>query len=433
MMGPGLAGAEQRLLHPSVPAAFFGFALLAQVGFWGLLALASGHLPGFAGGIGLVLAAVHSLTLGVLLMTAVGATLQIMPVATLQGAPAPWLGWAIFLPLAGGAVVLPLGFMAFDPRLLALGTTSTAIGLGLYAIILGRLLSRARPDSLGTARGFLWLALVALGIFVALAGLLAAGNAGAVGLPAHGAVAATHLVLAGYGFMGLLALGFSHILIPMLALAEPSSSRTGQASLGIAAGALGAAAGGLLLSLPGLLMIAAGLGVIAVAFHLSDMHGVLAGRMRRRLPLGFRLIRLAWIMLPLSIAFGGVAAAGVLPDRLGLAFVATLLIGWLLSMTMGVLQQILPFLGSMHTMRGSHRPAMVSALTWERPLHVHFAGHVAGGGLVAAGILTGHVPLIVAGCIAGGVGATALALFGGAVVWRTRRHLHRHPLPGPVA
>lgn len=433
MMGPA-PGAEQRLLHPSVPAAFFGFALLAQVAFWVLLALAADQLPGFTGGIGPVLAAVHMLTVGVLVMTAAGATLQILPVATLQTAPPAWLGWAIFLPLAGGAVLLSAGFLRFDPHLLAAGTTLAATALTLYAGTLVRLLARAHRDSIRDARRFLWLALAALGGFVLLAGGLAAADLGALALPGgHATVALGHLILAAYGFMSLLALGFSHILVPMLALAEPPDSRQSLPALGLAAGAVAVALVGLALGRDGLLFAAVALGLGAAGAHLRLMHGVLGRRMRRRLPHGFRLIRTAWVMLPLSLLAAGAAAAGLLPDAVAPLFPTLLLVGWLLSLTMGVLQQILPFLGSMHTMRACARPAMVGQLTWEPALHLHFGCHLGALVLVVAGLVLDLPAVIVAGAACGGLGAVTFAAFGVTVAARTRRHLRGARRPAPAA
>lgn len=424
-MGPAAMGAEKRLLPPSVPAAFFGFALAAQIAFWGLLALAADQAPGFTGGIGPVLAAVHSLTVGVLLMTAAGATLQIIPVATLQAAPPAWAGWGVFLPLAIGAVLLPAGFLRFDPWLLALGTGAAALGMLFYAGLLIRLLRGAHADSIRDARRFLWVALAALAGFLALAAGLAANDLGAAALP-HAQTALLHLVLAAYGFMGFLSLGFSHILMPMLALAEPPDSASSLPSFGAATAGLAATVTGLALSMNALVLVGCALAAIGVGLHLRLMMTTLTQRLRHRLALGFRLIRLAWVMLPLSIVLGALAAADVLPERLGPAFAATALLGWLLSLTMGVLQQILPFLGSMHTMRGTGRPAMVSRLSWERPLHVHAACHLSATALVIAGLLWPSPLLIALGAALGILGAVAFAAFGLTVFRRTRAHLRQH-------
>ncbi|HRH88244.1 MAG TPA: hypothetical protein PLO41_15460, partial [Rubrivivax sp.] len=82
--GTFLAGATSRLLPMSVPFRFFA----AATGFHGLawlaLLVAAPDVPRFAGGLGWPLAALHLLTLGVLVMTVLGASLQLLPVATRQ-------------------------------------------------------------------------------------------------------------------------------------------------------------------------------------------------------------------------------------------------------------------------------------------------------------------------------------------------------------
>jgi hypothetical protein len=161
------------------------------------------------------------------------------------------------------------------------------------------------------------------------------------------------------------------------------------------------------------------------------MRGVLARRLRRRLPAGFRLIRLGWAMLPVSLVAGGAAAVttGETASRLGPVFAALLLVGWLWSMVAGILQQILPFLGSMHTARAAGRPATVSALAWRAPLTVHEAAHGIALALLVAGLLLDAPPLVRLAAASGGLGAAAFALFAATVALRTGRHLRAAGAP----
>ena len=76
-----LAGAKSRLLPASIPFRFFAAASVFHVALWAVLLAAGEHLPGFRGGPGPVLAALHLLTLGVLTTTAIGASVQLLPVA----------------------------------------------------------------------------------------------------------------------------------------------------------------------------------------------------------------------------------------------------------------------------------------------------------------------------------------------------------------
>ena len=90
---PGfLGGARNRLLPASIPFRFFATACVFHVLAWGLLLAAADEVIGFRGGLGWPLAVLHLLTLGVLVATALGASLQLLPVATGQPvAPVPVL------------------------------------------------------------------------------------------------------------------------------------------------------------------------------------------------------------------------------------------------------------------------------------------------------------------------------------------------------
>ena len=75
---------RSRLLPMSLPFRFFGAAVAFQVAAWGVLFAFSGEFLAFETGLGPIFAALHLLTLGVLAMAAIGATLQLLPVATRQ-------------------------------------------------------------------------------------------------------------------------------------------------------------------------------------------------------------------------------------------------------------------------------------------------------------------------------------------------------------
>ena len=75
---------SSRLLPMSIPFRFFGAAIVFHVLAWLAVLAGAQQLPRFAGGLGWPLAALHLVTLGVLVMTALGASLQLLPVATRQ-------------------------------------------------------------------------------------------------------------------------------------------------------------------------------------------------------------------------------------------------------------------------------------------------------------------------------------------------------------
>ena len=114
LAGAFLSGATSRLLPASIPLRFFGAAIASHLLAWLALLAGSEAMPRFAGGLGWTLAALHLVTLGVLAMTAIGASLQLLPVATRQPVGSirwPALIWWLYTP--GVAAV---AFTAFTSR-----------------------------------------------------------------------------------------------------------------------------------------------------------------------------------------------------------------------------------------------------------------------------------------------------------------------------
>lgn len=428
-----LGGAAQRLLHPIVPGALFGFAVLAHVAAWLLLGWAAPEVIAGQGGPGPALAAVHAVAVGVLLPTVAAAVMQILPVATLQGAPPAWIGLIVFAALAGGAVLLIGGFAVVTLPMVQGGALVMAAGLGLFLVVAVRLTWGARRAGPGDTVKAVGGALVLLTLAVGLAVVLATGYAHPI-LPDRAAAAGAHAAGALFGGIGLLVMGFSGILLPMLAVAEPPPH--GSARPAIATALLGAllAMGGSLFGLP--VLVGAGIvaGLVAAGLHIWLMQRALAKRMRRRLGREFHLIRLSWGLLVLALLTALGIVAGVLPDRLEGLVVVLALHGWVLSLLTGVLQRILPFLASMHTVRACAKAAVVTRLGWAPPLTVHAVCHAGAVALVAAGIVV-EIPLLVrGGAILGAVGAVAFIVFAVSVVALTLRHARAvGPKSSPVS
>lgn len=427
-----LSGADRRLLHPAVPGAFFGFAVLAHIAAWALLGWAASDVAQGAGGPGPALAALHALTAGVLLPTAVGAVLQILPVTTIQSAPHPFVGLTIFALLAAGALALVIGFATFSTGTIQGGTILSSGALGLFATAVARMAWRGRGAGLKDTLPAVWVALGALVAFGVLALLLAADYSRAV-LPDHAATAAGHGVLAVFGFMGILVLGFSHILVPMMGVAEPPPPGSGRPALVLAALGVAAAVAGTLLASLWLTFAGTVLGTTAAALHVRLMVRTLKGRLRRRLGPEFHLIRLSWSLLLLALLLALGITSGIMPEALRPLLALLALHGWLLSLLTGILQRIVPFLASMHTVRACARPAVVNHLVWAAPLRVHLVAHVAALALAAAGIVAASPFLLQAAAATGILGAAAFAAFAATVAWRTRRHARTvGPKPEPV-
>jgi hypothetical protein len=271
-------------------------------------------------------------------------------------------------------------------------------------------------------------ALACLGLAVTAAVVLAIDNSQAI-LADHQGLAKCHMVLAGYGFMGLLALGVSPVLVPMFAIAEPATDALSTWALVLALIALSVAVIAVLGDVAPLVAVAALAGLAAAGCHIVDMERVLAKRIRRRLGGEFMLIRLSWVMLAASLVLGGALPFGRLPENAPALFGFAVLFGWLLSLVTGALQRILPFLASMHAIRAGARPLAPTKLVNEPCLRIHRTCHVLALAVVAGGIvLTSAITIRVGACI-GLAGAIAYAAFAAGVFHRTRRHLHAMPMP----
>src|SRR6202158_594122 len=407
--GAFIAGAASRLLPPSIPFRFFGAAVAYHLLAWIALFAGAQGVPRFAGGLGWPLAALHLVTLGVLAMTAIGASLQLLPVATRQPVRSkrwPAMIWWLYTP---GVAAVALGMGMPAPRLLAGGAVAVVAALGGYALLLARNLIGARGMPLVVAHG--WAALGSLVVVLATALSLACAYLGFSGF-GRGMALSLHVTFAAYGFMGLLALGLSYILVPMFALSAAPDERRAWVSLALAVIALllSAAASSGIAQQP-LRIAAIGAGTLAVAFHLRLMSVALKTGMRRELGRSFTLVRISWALLVTSL----VAALGVAMDApvAGMATLFGILLigGWLLTFLVGILQRIMPFLASMHAAPGKRLPPTPSSLTAQRPLSIHFVCHLAALGLLAWAVATDSERVASAGALVGSAGAAAFAGF----------------------
>jgi len=355
-------------------------------------------------------------TLGVLAMTAIGASLQLLPVATRQPVLSkrwPAAIWWLYTP---GVAAVALGMGIPSPRLLAGGTVAVVAALAAYAFLLARNLVGARGMPVVIMHG--WAALASLIVVLTSAALLAGAYVGFPGLE-RGIALAWHITFAAYGFMGMLALGLSYILVPMFALSAAPDERRARLSLSLAVAALllsAVAAHGVAV-LP-LRIAAIGTGAGAVALHWRLMSVALKTGMRRQLGRSLALVRMAWFMLSASL----IAALGLVLDAPfdGMAALFGLLLigGWLLSFLLGILQRIVPFLASMHAAPGRRQLPTPSSLTAERPLSIHFVCHLAALALLAVAILADSPWIAFAGAMLGTAAALAFGTFFAIVVRR---------------
>jgi hypothetical protein len=418
------AGARSRLLPPSVTLRYFGAAVLFHVLAWAALLASPGDLLRFAayGGLGPALAALHLITLGVLAMTAVGAALQLLPVATRQpvrSLAAVKLAWWL---LAPGVAMFALGAAVYRPALLGLGAAAVIAALALYGWLLAENLLRARGMPVVVAHG--WAALAALVLLVAAGLALVAHYEHGVALERN-AISTAHLVLAAYGFMGLLALGLSQILVPMFALSPAPSAGSAYAALGMALGAIALALAAIAAHAQELLSGAALLGLAGALVHVTTIERALRRRLRPALGPAFLLARSAWACLLASLVLAVLIPLGWGPQRAAALFGVLLVAGWLLGFLLAMLQRIVPFLATVHAAGGGRGAPLVSSFTPQRPLALHRVLHLAALASLLAGVAADGEWLIRTAAALGLAGALAYAAFFAKVLVRLHRARHK--------
>ncbi len=409
LAGGFLAGAGSRLLPASIPFRFFGAALVFHALAWLALALGAEQWPAWRGGLGWPLAALHLFTLGTLLCSAIGASLQLLPVATRQPVRSHRLAAALWWVYVPGVALLALGMARADPRWLAAGAAVVLTALAMFALLLAL--------NLRSARGMPGVVLHGWGALAGLAGLAVSALAlvclwlGRPWLDA-GAARGLHLMSAAFGVMGLLSFGLAYILVPMFALAGVPDERRQVASGATAIAAIVLAMVAAFGVAPVALRVAAvGAGALALALHLQLMQNALKTGMRHDFGRALRLMRVGWGSMALALSLALMLALGAPAGVLGRLFGIALIGGWLLSLLFGVLQRILPFLASMHAAKGQRRPPTPSALTLDRALAWHFAAHLAALALLAAATLAGAAWLVAVASLVGLAGALAFGAF----------------------
>lgn len=416
-MIPLAAGARSRLLPVSVPMRYFGAAVAFQVLAWALAAAEPETLAGFRGGLGPAFAALHFATLGVLAMTAVGATLQMLPVATRQPVHSVAASKVVWWLLAPGVLAFGGGAAVYHPQLMAVGALAVFVALGLYCWLLFKNLRHAR--GMPAIRAYGWAALACLALTLVLGVALVAHYAHGIALD-RAAFALGHVIVAGYGFMGLLALGFSQFLLPMFALAPPPSERLARGALAASVAAISLALAAIAFGRDGLLALAAATGFGAALAHVVAIERSLRARLRPPLGSAFLLARVSWLCLLASLALGTALSLGLVPGRMRVLFGVLLVPGWLLTFLLAVMQRIVPFLASVHAGAGGRGPALVSSMTPERTLAAHRVLHLAALAALVLSAAAGLGSLARLGALAGLAAAIAYAAFFVAVMLRLR-------------
>lgn len=401
---------RSRLLPMSLPFRYFGAAAAFQLAAWGLLLFNSKDLIAFEAGLGPIFAALHLLTLGVLAMSAIGATLQLLPVATRQPVRALWAVRLLWWVLVPGIVVFAACSATYRVDHMGIGAMAIVAALLIYAILLGRNLAGAKGMRVVVVHG--WAALACLA-GLALAGIaIVARYEHGLDLD-HAAFRNAHFILATYGFMGLLAMGLSSFLLPMLAVAPPPPPRL---SYGVLA-----------LAILGIILGNALLGLAAAIGHVWLMERSLRARMRSPLGPAFLLIRVSWACLIASLALAALGFPGGT-----LLFGIVLVPGWLLTFLLGVMQRIVPFLASVHASTTTRGTPLISAMTPARVLAAHRLLHLSAIALLCLSVLTKQSILAAIAAASGVAGAALFAAFYVFVLVKVRSHGNPYPPSQPA-
>jgi hypothetical protein len=327
--------------------------------------------------------------------------------------------WWLLVP---GVALFAWAGATYRPLALGPGAVLIVLAFSVYAVLLFRNLLAARGMKSIVAHAW-----AALGCLVALAatGLLLVGRYEHGWAIDHLALRNAHLVLATFGFIGLLAMGLSSFLLPMLALAPPPPARLTYGVLLLAV--VGIALGSLGYLLPG-----AAIGLAAAVLHIAGMERSFRARLRPALGAPFVLVRVSWGCLVASLAVAILMGTGWEPARAPLLFGVLLVPGWLLTFLLAVLQRIVPFLGSVHASAAAGGTPLISALTPGPLLALHGALHLAALGALVAGVITGRALLVHAGAAAGLAAALAFAAFFVFVVARIRHGIQPPHQPAPA-
>jgi len=419
MIMPGVfSDPSERLLTERIPIQFFCLALVSHVLFWLGLGLRSEEVMGYYSADWSVLSVLHVLTVGVLLTVALGASLQMLPVALNQNAPKSLACDGIFITLCLGLCLLVCGFEYPSVLILQHGAVILFVAAFLYVVTVGPMLMRAKVQ--GHARRFLALSHVGL-IALTSIGTVIALNYSLAFLDFPLSMTRAHAIIGGLGVMGALVLGFSLILVPMLALARPTATQLVPMTFACVVLSMGLGMYAAWAEQEAWGIAASVCFLFAALCHVEVMRRTLAKRMKDNLGTAFVLIRASWIGLVLTAV--ACVAATIWPewDRWTVVIGWLALVGWLLTLLMGVLQRVIPFLASMNAGRDGGAPVPVSRLTTALPFQVHMIMHLCAVASGALALILEQNGLLVIAAILGCAGALSFCLAAVTTGMRLRR------------
>jgi hypothetical protein len=342
--------------HIGVPLRFFAVAPAFLILGALMLAMNDGnpfmhlHTPA-------LLAATHSLTLGFITMIILGALQQVLPVVVGNSLPFPRMVACLsHLPLIAGTLLFSGGFLLDRPELLSAAWPT--LGLAFAAFICAALFSLARSTVQNASKTAIILSVLALLAAVAIGMLLLYAYSNGGYSTAHtlnfSGLSTAHILLALGGWVLLLIVGVSYQVVPMFQL-------TPQYSKWLTLGLAPAIFSDLLLQLSLFLLdtpprwlefFAVNLfWGLTISFSVATL--MLQYHRRRRIPdatlIFFRIGMISLLCVALfALATQTVVNTELLKILAGLIF----LIGFAMSLILGMLYKIVPFLIWFHLFSG---------------------------------------------------------------------------------
>ncbi|MDE2313582.1 MAG: hypothetical protein KGL04_05360, partial [Elusimicrobia bacterium] len=382
----------------SIPMRHFVFAACAFWIFAAAFAFGSDRFLGFNFQAMWVLGLVHTLTLGWITMSILGAMCQLAPVLWEVSLPHPRLvkfAWWCFAVGATGMVGhLWAGLQNFwMPAALAV------LGAFLYLFVFWKAMARARK--LDWTGKHLALSLGYLSAVVVLGLLLAYDRERGILFSDPQGVLIAHIHLALIGWVSLTIMGVSYRLVSMFTLAHLDSKTPGRLALALVnVGLIGLAADALFFGRRGLQWWALIL-VLGGAAYLYQMRRIFAARNRRIDPaLAFTLLALCggavWAALGLGLAFGWIRDG----EGARAAYVFAAVLGWATPYILGQIHKIVPFLVWLHLYSPPNRfpagvaPPKMQDLTSEKLAWLELAALAPGICVGIAAFLAQSEPLI---------------------------------------
>lgn len=412
-------GQEPEVPSPALPLAFFAAAAAwLAVGSAGLIAVA----PDLAAGVWQqprVFAVTHAFTLGVIASAIFGALHQFVP--AVMGVPIryPRVAWWGFWLTETGVALLLIGFWRWRPALQAVAWTIllAAVGAASFNTL------PARRRALRNRRVGLYVSLghSALGLGMLIA-LIRIGDGLGWWLTSRDGLLAAHFHLGVVGFGTLTAMGMTSRMLPAFLDAEGTPDDALDWIGWVLSGSLIVHAAGTILGHHGLIRLG-GLGMlVSIVAHLAILARYFRRRARRSLDPGLGFIASASTgYLLAALAGAGLLIPGSRPGRAWVAYAVLAILGWLVTLVIGVMHRVVPRLVSGYRARkgqpltGAERGA---ALLRPGPGWIACATWGAGVAMVTGGILAGELRVTSAGAWLVATGAGLVAIEG---LWLLRR------------